>query len=253
MSQREKRGFLDENPEEQFAKSRPEMYELSRKASAIESALYFWAAVFHPTHRQMWSGKDPSGNLVREILGTRTREPKYFNNDIFDEILFTDDINLVYETRRQAKKDDESYKTVAIVNERPQLNDLPSLSIVLIKQLFFEIISVCSSSEKRLFAFILVENNISDLLELFENKEVLGDFNSIIEELYRRMREEEEKRPAQDQKMRIIKRVGKREFVTQQTTSNRRQYDTVVNNFREKMRPLFFPAMKESNDESVPT
>jgi PAS domain-containing protein len=253
MREREKRGFLDENPEKQFEKARPEMYELSRNATNVESSLYFWAAVFHPTHRRMWSGKDPSGNLVREILRTRSREPLYFNNDTFDEILFTDDLSLIRETRRQAKKDDEGHKTVAIENELPQLNDLPILTVVMMKQLILEILSVCNYTEKRLFAFILVENNINDFLALFDDKQVLVEFNNIIEELYARMREEEDKHPFQERKMRIIKQVGKREFVTQRAISNRRQYDTTVKNFREKMRPLFFPVMKESDDESVPT
>lgn len=241
MTERQKRGFLGEDPSKEFDESHPELYAKSRNARSLEDSLFWWSAVFeHQRRGGRWSGKNPPANRVREMLTRDSFDQTYVENHYLDEIAYTTDSDLVHEVERQERKEGIIAGYSAIENNNPQLHEFSLDVMVTVKALILEVLSVCNYVEKRLFAFILVENNLHVFLEMFDSGE-LGDFSSIIEELYSLLREEEEKPSSRNQRGndKPLKLVGKRKFVAQ--GKSRHAYTLIVNSFEKKVRPLFFP------------
>lgn len=240
---RQERGFLSEDPLEQFDTSRIEFFKLADKAATLEDSLYWWAKVYYPNkHGAKWSGKDHAANLVREMFVKRCGgDPHYINtNRLDDDLITTTDVSIIPDLRRQERKIDKRDPVICLENKNPQLHELTLESILVMKSFILDILSVCSYAEKRLFVFILVENYLSDFLELFEDASILGeDVPNILEELYARVREEELKRDRKDQRGSAIRRVGKRDFVAQ--GKNKKTYNLIVKSFQMKVYPLFFP------------
>ena len=239
MSERQKRGFLAEDPRKEFDESHTELYAKSRDARSLEDSLFWWSAVFeHQRHGGRWSGQNPPANRVREMLTKKSFDQVYVDGARLDDIAYTPDSHLVREIERQERKEGNGAGYGAVENRNPQLHEFSLDAIVTIKALILEVLSVCNYAEKRLFAFILVENNLHIFLEMF-TKDELGDFTTIVEELYECLRTEEEKPSPRNPRDKTLKRVGKRNFVAQ--GKSRHVYTIIVNSFEKKVRPLFFP------------
>ena len=240
MTERQKRGFLAEDPRKEFDESHPELYKKSSDSRSLEESLFYWSAVFeHQRHGGQWSGHNPPANRVREMLTKDSFDQTYVENHYLDEIAYTTDSDLVHEAERQERKEGIIAGYSAIENKNPQLHEFSLDAIVTMKALILEVLSVCNYAEKRLFAFILVENDLHVFLEVFKDED-LGDFSTILEELYSLLREEEEKPSSRNQRGhdKPLKRVGKRNFVAQ--GKSRHTYTLIVTSFEKKVRPLFF-------------
>src|SRR5712691_5840354 len=110
MSDRERRGFLDEDPEEQMEKARVELFRLADQARTLEDSLYFWTAIYHNEGRGgRWSGKNPAANIVREMMTKRYFDPFYMDNTRLDTVTYTTDVNIIREIERQEKQNGGAY------------------------------------------------------------------------------------------------------------------------------------------------
>jgi hypothetical protein len=239
-SERAKRGFMPADSNKSLDVSNPEFYETAQRVQTIEDSLYYWAAVFNPPRRgSQWSGRSAPANIVRETL-LANKNVRFISRENCDERLYSPDHNLVREVRRQEKKEGRDRQSCAEENLAPQLSDWSPHQLWLVKSLILEVLSVCTRKEKRLFAFILFENSLTQFLTTFEDKNVLGEFYDIVTELTQRVLEEKERAPkGENQLKNIFSRVNKRNFVTQRPGEwNKREYSRILKSFREKTKGL---------------
>ncbi len=237
MTPREQRGFLNENPEEQFQDAHVKFFRLALSAKTLEDSLYYWTLVYSKEKRgPRWSGHNPPANIVRQMLTKEHGDMYYFTNKKLDEILYTNNKDLHHEVDRQERKNDTKRWYITVENRHPQLNDLSPEAVFMLKSILLDILALCDYEEKRLFAFILVKNELDSFLELFEDKTILGEFNVIIEELYKLIDEKESNK--QEQRNIPTRGIGKREFVLNGVSSFR-QYRNIEKGFLKKIRPLF--------------
>lgn len=249
MTDKEKRGFLPEDPREQVTEAYKSgrakyYYRKALESKDIEDVMRFELLAGGASKRQAWRD-------VRDSFGNRTRNVIYLDSDRMDDFTYVSDINIVREVARQEKKRGRNPRLSVAENTNPQLSDLPLPLIHRFKGLVFEIISTCTSLEKRLFVFILVENEIDYLLELFADGELPKDFTNVVEELYTKMDKEEEivaQLPNRRLSNPLLNRIGKHNFVAR---GNRRTYGKVLKSFREKIHPLFFPLLFERGDYEI--
>lgn len=240
MTDRQLRGFLPEDLEKELKFAQTKYYDKASNARSLKESLYYWAAVF--------GGPKGKRKVVREMMGMKDYKRHYVNAETAENILYSYNKADLQEAEFHNKRLGDDTKYIIVQNEKVQLVDIPAEDKISFISLVTDILEICKYPEKRLFAFILVENELDFLLELFEKKEFLGEFFEIINELYSQINEYRsngEKRP-------LIK-IGKKNFVVKRkdgTMGNKKFYNVTLNSFKEKVRSVLFLDKEDNNETS---